>query len=248
MEIPRPVPTESATATEPDAKRSGGSQTTRDRLVYRDIWAQEGIRSPSDTARAMIDALAPSLGAPRPRLADLGCGAGRHALHAARRGLRVTAVDHSAHAVAALRGAVDAEGLDCDVIQGDAFAWLRELPPAALDAVICFDSIHHSSPDPERIEETLALLGSRTRAGGSLLVSLLCDITYSTGERPPGRLLIDTAGGATLLDRALGDHTLLTERRKPVRVALTTSISPLTGQPVPASYQSTRILRRYQIV
>ncbi|GGM88794.1 class I SAM-dependent methyltransferase [Streptomyces fuscichromogenes] len=249
MEISRLIPARSAAASEPGARPTGASQTARDRLVYRDVWAREGIRPPSDTARAMIDALAPSADGPRPHLADLGCGAGRHALHAARQGLRVTAIDHSAHAVAALQGAVDEERIDCcDVIQGDAFAWLRELTPSTLDAVVCFDSVHHSSADPERVEETVALLASRTRAGGSVLVTLLCDITYSTGERPPGRLLVGEEDGAALLDRALGGHRLLTDRRKPVRVARTTSISPSTGRPVPASYGATRVLRQYQIV
>ncbi|MFJ2867685.1 class I SAM-dependent methyltransferase [Kitasatospora sp. NPDC087314] len=248
METPRLIPTPSTASSKPDVRPNEASQTARDRLVYRDIWAQEGIRPPSDTARALIDALTPSAHGRRPHLADLGCGAGRHALHAARQSLRVTAVDHSTHAVAALRGAIDEEQLDCEVIQGDAFAWLRELPPATLDAVICFDSVHHSSADPERIAETLAQLGSRTRVGGSVLVTLLCDITYSTGERPPGRLLVGVEDGVALLDRALGGHRLLTDRRKPVRVARTTSISPSTGRPVPASYGATRVLRWYRIV
>jgi len=249
MEISRLIPARSAAAPEPGARPTGASQTARDRLVYRDIWAQEGIRAPSDTARAMIDALAPPAGGPRPHLADLGCGAGRHALHAARQGLRVTAIDHSADAVATLQGAVAEERIEgCDVVRGDAFAWLREVAPSTLDAVVCFDSVHHSSADPERVEETVALLASRTRAGGSVLVTLLCDITYSTGERPPGRLLVGAEDGAALLDRALGGHRLLTDRRKPVRVARTTSISPSTGQPVEASYGATRVLRQYQIV
>jgi SAM-dependent methyltransferase len=247
MEIHRPL-TGEFTALPSEDGRLGGSQTPRDRVVYRDIWASVGFRAPSDTARAVIDSFAPAPGAARPRLADLGCGAGRHSLHAARQGLKVTALDHSPHAIAMLGKAVDAEGLDCDVIQGDSFAWLREQPPGSLDAIICFDSVHHSSPDPEQVAETLTLLGTRTRAGGSVLVTLLCDISYSTGERPPGRLLIDSEGAAALLDHALGDHLLVTERCKPVRVDRTTSISPATGEPVQAAYRATRVLRHYRIV
>jgi SAM-dependent methyltransferase len=46
----------------------------------------------------------------RGRVLDIGCGAGRHSLYLQRRGMRVTAIDQSAHIVelARVRGVVDA--------------------------------------------------------------------------------------------------------------------------------------------
>ena len=76
---------------------------TADRLLYDHKWASTaaGRRPVGDTFRLMLDRLLAER--PRARMADIGCGTGRHTLAAAAAGLCVTAVDHNATAVSLLR-------------------------------------------------------------------------------------------------------------------------------------------------
>lgn len=220
-------------------------QTSRDRLIYDRIWRAEGVGLPDETAIKMIDELAAHTGQAPARIADLGCGTGRHVVYAAQRGLQVTGIDHSETALEILRSAT--QDLDCDIVLGDAFGWLIQQPPSSMDGVICIDSIHHTSANPAAVEQTAARIAKRIRPGGLLLITLLCDIRYSTGEHPPGRLRVSLDAGTTLIDRALSAHTVLTEQHSAVRIPRTVSQDPITGELVEATYAAERLLRLYQM-
>jgi len=71
--------------------------------------------------------------APGSRLLDVPCGHGRFALEFARRGCRVTGVDHSAEFLAAAKARAQRQGLPIAWRQSD----MRDLPRAAFDAVLC---------------------------------------------------------------------------------------------------------------
>ncbi|WP_284617990.1 class I SAM-dependent methyltransferase [Aquabacterium humicola] len=76
---------------------------------------------------------------------DLGCGHGRNALHLARAGFRVRAVDYSPSAVAWARERIAASGLDVRLAQQSVF----DLDPAVDgDADFVYDSgcFHHLPP------------------------------------------------------------------------------------------------------
>jgi SAM-dependent methyltransferase len=66
-----------------------------------------------------------------PLAADVACGTGRHALHLARHGWRVEAMDISAVALAELASVARAEGLAVTCLQYD----FEPVPPAALPAL-----------------------------------------------------------------------------------------------------------------
>jgi tellurite methyltransferase len=74
---------------------------------------------------------------------DVACGRGRHALHLARAGFQVTAIDRDPEALAALRHAARVLGLDVTT----QFVDLETSPPpdlgdARYDAIIVFNYLH----------------------------------------------------------------------------------------------------------
>ena len=117
------------------------------------------------------------------RALDLGCGAGRNALHLAGRGFRVDAVDLSAAAVAWAGERVRAAGADVRLLCGDVFA----LPPDRLDGP--YDLVHdsgcfHHLP-PHRRVSYLALLDRVLAPGGHF--SLTCFTDGQSGSDLPDR-------------------------------------------------------------
>lgn len=91
---------------------------------------------------------------PGTRVLDLACGAGRHALRAARRGARVTAVDRDPARLARGREAAAAAGLDIAWQEADLAApW-----PAfgVFDVVLLFDYL-----DRDRMPQLRALVAPR---------------------------------------------------------------------------------------
>jgi len=108
------------------------------------------------------------------RLLDLGCGAGRHAFEALRRGARVTAFDYDEAElkdVAALATAMaDAGDLPAAagsaVARGDATA--LPFPDAAFDRIIAAEVLEHISDD----EAALAELTRVLRPGGTIAVTV----------------------------------------------------------------------------
>jgi SAM-dependent methyltransferase len=108
------------------------------------------------------------------RLLDLGCGAGRHAFEALRRGARVTAFDYDEAElkdVAAVATAMaDAGDLPAAagsaVARGDATA--LPFPDAAFDRIIAAEVLEHISDD----EAALAELTRVLRPGGTIAVTV----------------------------------------------------------------------------
>jgi SAM-dependent methyltransferase len=105
---------------------------------------------------------------------DLGCGFGRHAFEAARRGARVVALDAGRDEVVAVRATLaamfDAGELGVDTlavaVQGDALA----LPFAdeTFDRVICSEVLEHIPDDVAAMAELARVL----RRGGTMAVTV----------------------------------------------------------------------------
>jgi ubiquinone/menaquinone biosynthesis C-methylase UbiE len=108
------------------------------------------------------------------RLLDLGCGAGRHAFEALRRGARVTAFDYDEAElkdVAAVAGAMDRAGDVPEpgrsaVTRGDATA--LPFPDGAFDRIIAAEVMEHISDDEAALRELVRVL----RPGGTIAVTV----------------------------------------------------------------------------
>jgi len=109
------------------------------------------------------------------RLLDLGCGFGRHAFEAARRGAEVVALDAGTEEVDGVRdtlGAMlDAGELDpvlarAGAVQGDALH--LPFPDAAFDRVIASEVLEHIPADVEAMAELARVL----RPGGTMAVTV----------------------------------------------------------------------------
>ena len=105
---------------------------------------------------------------------DLGCGFGRHAFEAARRGASVVALDAGAEEVAQVRATfgamVEAHELPSDVpaaaVQGDALA--LPFADATFDRVIASEVLEHIPDDTAAMSELARVL----RPGGSMAVTV----------------------------------------------------------------------------
>ncbi|RQO60006.1 class I SAM-dependent methyltransferase [Paucibacter sp. KBW04] len=80
----------------------------------------------------------------RGRALDLGCGNARNAIHLARSGFQVEALDYSAQAIAWARERVAASGTEVTLRQGDFFE--LALPEGAYDLVYDSGCFHHIAP------------------------------------------------------------------------------------------------------
>jgi SAM-dependent methyltransferase len=221
--------------------------TTRDLRIYDRIWAD---RAPGPASAATVALVARLLedAQPRrhrPRLADIGCGIGRNALHAARFGIDVVAVDHHPRAIATLRNA--RIGLPVTVVHADLLDWLESQTDQSYDAVVCCDCLHHLSPDADVIFSTQRHLRRIVRPGGHILVTLLCDISYASGERPPGRLALDADAGAELIHRAFGGLECILEECCHASKLGLFGLDESTGEIVTTDYSANRLLRWFRI-
>jgi SAM-dependent methyltransferase len=108
------------------------------------------------------------------RLLDLGCGFGRHAFEAARRGAAVVALDAGPEEVAQVRGTlgamVEAGELAADhpatAVQGDALA--LPFPDGTFDRVIASEVLEHIPDDVAAMKELARVL----RPGGTMAVTV----------------------------------------------------------------------------
>jgi SAM-dependent methyltransferase len=113
--------------------------------------------------------------APGDRVLDLGCGFGRHAFEAARRGAHVVALDAGTDEVngvvatfvaMAEAGELSAREVATAVVQGDALA--LPFPDATFDRVICSEVLEHLPSD----EAAMAELARVLRPGGTMAITV----------------------------------------------------------------------------
>ena len=101
--------------------------------IVLDMWRKA---VPPEHTRAEVDFLADKLGVTAgASVLDVPCGAGRHAIELASRGVRTTGVDLSAEMIAEARDRAAEAGVDIDWREAD----MRDLPwEAEFDAAYCF--------------------------------------------------------------------------------------------------------------
>jgi len=126
---------------------------------------------PAEMTAAEVDFLAGVLaaGKAKPRVLDLACGAGRHALGLAAQGFAVTGIDIAASELAQLSRVAGAKKLDVRVVQHD----MRELAswevPKPFDGAYCFgNALAYLSPD--ELAEMLAAVAERLRPGARIVL------------------------------------------------------------------------------
>lgn len=112
--------------------------------------------------------------APGERLLDLGCGAGRHAFEAARRGARVVAMDTDREELASVAAIFAAmaeageipDGGSGQIVAGDATA--MPFPDGSFDKVIAAEVLEHIPADQAALNEIARVL----RPGGVAAVTV----------------------------------------------------------------------------
>lgn len=151
---------------------------------------------------------------PGDRLLDLGCGAGRHAFEAYRRGAKVVALDTDAdelRGVAELLAAMAAEGEASGpavAVRGDALS--LPFPDGAFDRIIAAEVLEHLPDDEGALAELVRVL----RPGGTIAVSVPSALAervcwalsedYHAPRVPGGHLRIYRDGELCRLMRAAG--------------------------------------------
>ncbi|MGW1591399.1 class I SAM-dependent methyltransferase [Streptomyces sp. NPDC002386] len=118
------------------------------------------------------------------RALDLGCGAGRNALHLASHGFEVDAVDLSPVAIAWAEDRARQAGVDVRFLCGDAFTFPTTELTGPYDLVVDSGCFHHLPP--HRRVSYLALLDRALAIGGHLALT-----SFAAGEQGMGSELAD---------------------------------------------------------
>jgi ubiquinone/menaquinone biosynthesis C-methylase UbiE len=103
-----------------------------------------------------------------PRVLELGCGDGDHAVDLAQRGLEVTAIDVSLDRIRAARELAAAQGATVTFLVGDLNT--MDLPAGPFDCVLVHDALHHVYA----LDRLLANVERVLAPGGRLLVLDFC--------------------------------------------------------------------------
>ena len=112
---------------------------------------------------------------PHDKVLDLGCGFGRHAFEAARRGASVVALDAGTDEVLGVAatfaamvqaGELSTDSLHANVVQGDAHQ--LPFPDATFDRVICSEVLEHIPDDVSAMRELNRVL----RPGGTMAITV----------------------------------------------------------------------------
>jgi SAM-dependent methyltransferase len=135
-------------------------------LLYRLGFAPWERRDVADSWRPLLDgprALAPG------RALDVGCGSGRDAIHLAKRGWQVTAVDSVEKALASARRRASEEGVEVQWVAADVAALGRLGLKPGYDLLYDFGCIHGLSDAARR--GTAAGLTQLAAPGATLLIT-----------------------------------------------------------------------------
>lgn len=131
---------------------------------------------------AIWDAIAAEAAGP---LVELGCGGGRVALHLARRGHEVVAVDTSPVLLAELRQDAAAAGLEIELVQADA----RELDlRRRFGAILAPMQFMHLFTTPDERIGLLEAVVAHLEPGGAFATALLAEdaiVSAQTGDAAP---------------------------------------------------------------
>lgn len=217
----------------------------RDRIVYDRYWTTGNHYAPSDTFVEMIDLIRTSHAEPL-RIADLGCGLGRHALYAADRGVSVTAVDYSDRAVARLRE--NRRDARISVVKSDFREWLPSTEQReGFHGIVCFDALHHVSSRSNDVGEFMTIVRRRVCPGGFILVTLLADIDYGDGDWPAGRLMITVDEAEAMMTQRFDGTTVLRSKHTAVHFDNTVNLNSATKEIVRTHYSATRVIKLFQV-
>lgn len=131
---------------------------------HRELAAREGAQGAPDATwhKMVLRRLGSVQGL---NVAEIGCGRGDFAIHLARQGARVTALDFSAEAISIARERARASGVDVSFIVGDAED--TKLPGGAFDLVISCECLEHV-PHPAKMASELRRI---CRAGGRCILT-----------------------------------------------------------------------------
>jgi len=105
--------------------------------THRDNWSK-----PATVVTELISSLLPN---ERPRVLDLGCGPGRHAIAFALKGFDVSATDVSEEAMRYLTGWAERLSLHIDVRRCEMLE--QPFPPGTFDVVVSYNVIYHGLRD-----------------------------------------------------------------------------------------------------
>lgn len=126
---------------------------------------------PAELTKAEVEFLAGvfTSGKAKPRLLDIACGAGRHALGLAGEGFAITAIDIAASELAHVTKVATAKKLDVRAVQQDMRALAAWEVAKPFDGAYCFgNALAYLSPD--ELGAMLAALAERLRSGAPIVL------------------------------------------------------------------------------
>jgi ubiquinone/menaquinone biosynthesis C-methylase UbiE len=112
------------------------------------------------------------------RVLDLGCGAGRHLVYAARQGFEAYGMDISETGLNLTKKRLRSQKLDAHLVKSD----MKKLPyiDSCFDAVICLHTVYHQ--ELVEIRGAICEINRVLSKKGYLLMNFLSKRTYSCGK------------------------------------------------------------------